>query len=235
MQQLDALKLMRGGWKIGTRGRALWLWIACVVSVRRWTQRMDDILGQPPEIQRLARLTDADLFDDASAMALRAEPGAQWAPRSEARASLRQALKDGGLGTRRTGGKHPSHQTVADWLHVRPEESEQLRERGFGNPLPPAREFAPVLPSDPPRRADKAIARRAAIREFEVERAATGAPWATLVGIAERLHGHGLRASLRTIRKDLAALGIENPNGHEVRRIERSKREAVGTLPFGAA
>jgi hypothetical protein len=230
LQQLDWLEQIRGGWRIGTRGRAIWLQVASMVSIRKMCRRMDDLEHQPVEMQRIGQLSNDELLNWAVAIALRCEQGEGFSPRSEAANAWRRATADGGLGNEATRGLPPSYRTISEWLSVTPAETEQLRALGFANPLPPAEDLwkgearGPVLVRG---RAAEASARRQALGEL----LANVSAWPTLRRLAERLRERGHSASVRTILLDLRALGIENPLG----LAARARARGIHTLPFGAA
>jgi hypothetical protein len=239
LQQLDALEQMRGGWRIGTRGRALWLQVAAMVSVRRWCRRIRDTESQPPEMRRIGHLTDDEILRWIREVAERCELGEGFNASTEAASAWRRALADGGLGSKRTGGKPLRNQTISNWLGVTPAESELLRDRGFNNPLPPATSFGPGTSSSlelcRPAREAAAHSRRACIRELEAERARSGKPWPALRGLRCLLAQHGHRGSPRTISKDLKLLGIDNPYSRDALHRERDERSRQNSLPYGAA
>jgi hypothetical protein len=72
-----------------------------MVKVRRWCRRLGDAADQPPEVQRISALNNDDLLDWAISIADHCQRGADFYPRSEARAAWQRAIHDGGLGNKR--------------------------------------------------------------------------------------------------------------------------------------
>jgi hypothetical protein len=235
LRQLDALERLRGGWHRGTRGRALWLQAAAMVSVRKMCRKIGDSELQPSEMQRVSEMNNAALFERVLAIAERCQPGEGFDPADAARVACRQATSEGGLGTARTGGKPVSQRTVSEWLDVTPEETELLRDHGFPNPLPAALRFGEVSVAARDTRAAAATARRTHLRLLEEERVRAGAPWPGLRQYAEMLRELGHDVSAPTVGSDLKALGISNPCAPmDVRRSQGAVARG-DSLPFSGA
>jgi hypothetical protein len=213
-QQLDELERMRGGWRKGTRGRALWLQVATMVSIRRWCRWLGDAASQPPEMRMVAELSNAGIRERAREIGLRCEMSDDFDARFEVSNACARAFRDRGLGTKHPGRKPPSNRTISEWLCVTPEETERLRDLGFKTPLPAALCYG-ESPSrtEPVGRTGAATARRECLRQLNADRIADGAPWPGLRGFVELLGERGHSASPMTVQHDLEALKISNPRG----------------------
>lgn len=194
MVVLDQLRRMRGGWRVGTRAKALSL-VAHGCRARGW--------DTPRCMEELARHLDG----------MEQPTGDQLKP-----AQLRSILKS--QTKPKAGGVQ--WQTVADLLDVSLEESAVLstaRSR-----IPPARrhELLPVLKPVPPeerqRRRRDAIA--AILKRREEEMGHFDPEWwvPTTRQLRDMLVAEGhAPASDRTLLKDLVALGRPSPRAHKPR------------------
>jgi hypothetical protein len=198
---LDQLRRMRGGWRVGTRTKAIhlvahgcrargWERPRCMEELRRHLDGMDQPNGD--------QLTDGD---------------------------LRRVLKS--TGRPRAGGVR--WQTVADQLDISPEESAVLSTKT--SRIPPARRHdqLPQLPAVPPeerqRRRREAI--RAILERYMAAREGLLPYWqipttAVLRELLIELGHEG--ASDKTLLKDLDALGYPSPRRHKARQTAADRQ-----------
>ena len=192
---LDQLRRMRGGWRVGTRTKAIhlvahgcrargWDRPRCMLELRRHLDGMEQPTGD--------QLTDGD---------------------------LRRILKS--TGRPRAGGAR--WQTVADHLDISPDESAVVSTKT--SRIPPARRHdqLPELPTVPPeeRLRRRRIAVRTIVDEYMAARDGMADRWRipTTAVLRELLIEHGHEgASDKTLLKDLEAIGCPSPRRHKPRQ-----------------
>ena len=191
---LDQLRTTRGGWKVGHRSKAVFF-IALAVKAKGMT-------GRPARVAMERALLD-----------MQQPPGDQL--------TLDAALKIvKGVGKPKRGGVN--WQTVADDLHITPEEAAIISTRS--SPIPPARRFdqLPAAATIPPQ--EMTSRRRDAVKGI-VERLGFVPPTSQL---RELLLAEGHEpAAATTLGRDLDAVGHPSPR----KKPRAPKRECQPNLP----
>lgn len=189
---IDQLRRMRGGWRVGTRSKALSL-VAHACRARGMTT--------PSSMEELARHLDG-----------MEQPAGDQLKDKDLRRILKSTAKP------RAGGIR--WQTVADLLDISPEESAVLS-TGTSR-IPPARRFdqLPALPAIPPE--ERQRRRRELVADILKRYAVGREHYAiehripTTAVLREMLVAAGHEgASDKTLLKDLAALGQPSPRRHK--------------------
>ena len=211
----------------GQRSRALRFYAGLLVRVRSGALACERRGGKlTPEQEPLARMTDAEIRNAVRLLLLEcATDAADPITSSDANSAVRAALAAGGIG----GELNPTHQTIANWFRITPEEAAQLPRSNHG-PFPfwEGADTSRHLPEFTYTRAEVAEARRALILAY-----VQGKPEVpTLRAIRDAIAEFDFRATERTIMKDLAALGIPNPRGRPAKRAERERAQAEAAPLF---
>ena len=182
LDRLLLLERLRGGFKTGTRSYA-------VVLAERFAA---DVPGNDLDAAQVAR----DVAD-------RCDPPLEVQSRSDA-GRFAGKMSSG-------GNKTISGQKIADWLDVSPGEAEELRHRlGGRTPWPAASRFggraaSEAIAARKPTRAEKASARRQAIRYLL---AASGGAVPSTREMAALLDDEGHAATHATVAADYRAMGV---------------------------
>jgi len=184
LERLGLLRDMRGGWKEGTRNSALFYVCVCCIHLG-----MDDDAAREQLARHLRGM----------------EQGRDPVDRKEALQKLRAARRGSRSGRR----GHVQNQTVADALSVTPDEAALLsRPR---QPFPAAAIHGGAAPRAG--RAETAATRQQAVERIVCHLKASGiSPNGAMV--REHLIREGLEASLRTVLKDMDAVGHPSARKH---------------------
>jgi hypothetical protein len=184
LERLGLLRDMRGGWKEGTRNSALLYVCVCCINLG-----MDDDAA----LEQLGRHLRG------------MEQGREPLDRKEALQKLRSVRRGSRSGRR----GHVRNQTVADALLVTPDEAALLSRRR--QPFPAAAMHGGSAPRVG--RAETAATRQQAVERIVCHLKANGiSPNGAMV--REHLIREGLEASLRTVLKDMDAVGYPSALKH---------------------
>ncbi len=210
LERFEKLRDLRGEFRKGCRTRALRLYAGMLVRVRKSALRYLEQGGELGEdLRRFSELTDHDIYRAVRQLVAACELIADDKVRnSDADSAVRTALTEGGVRTM-------SAQSIADALRVTHEEAAQLD-------WPCASEFGAIeKPPQPPSREEQRVMRERLILQ-RIEASGEVPP---LRELRAWLGDANLHATTRTLMKDLARLGIENPRGRDARASERERAE----------
>lgn len=184
LERLNVLRDMRGGWRVGTRNHALLYVATACVN-----------LG----------MEDAAISVELARHLKDMEPGREPVTHKEARQILRVARKG------QTGRRgHVRNQTVADALMVTPDEAAILS-ANHRQPFPPAMiHGGPLLKQG---KAESTAARRQAVERIVCHLKAQGIQ-PNGATVRSHLLAEGLDAALRTVLKDMEAIGHPSSLAH---------------------
>lgn len=205
----------------GQRSRALRFYAGLLVRVRSAALACEKRGGKlTPEQEPVARMTDDQLRNAVRLLIEQCEYDREdRITNANADSAVRAAIAAGGIG----GEFNPTHQTIADWFRVTPEEAAQLPRSNRG-PFPchsGADPSSAKLPNAKLTRGDAREVRRELLRLYIHGLAEVP----TLRALRAAIGAVGLQATERTILKDLKALGIANPRSRDARRAERELAE----------
>lgn len=229
LRRFEALRELRGvKFRVGTRQSALWIYSGLLVSLRKTSNNVDPEL-LPEHVRPFRSIDHAGLYEAVRDLADDCERGADFNPADAARAALNSSLDAGGL-------RSMAHQTIADRLNVTPEEAASLRTvvSEKCKPWPCAtcyqeRLYVPrAAAKKPDTRSDLRERRRKYIRAH-IDAGGGNVP--PLRELVEALRKFGLECSLRTVMKDLAALGIDNPRARELVRRKKARAPLFDAPP----
>ena len=199
LDRLDKLRQMRGGWQEGTRDSAIKFVLLAAGHMGMGAAGQDALIRQ--HRQGMAQPRERPYTEQD------AKSRGRWVGRKQA--SLRAAGEH--IGTLR-------NQTVADALRVTPDEAAILS-ANCRNPFPAASSH-PALPT-----LSKAEATKR--RRVAVERICGGLRASGIVPngtyLRAVLAAEGLEATLKTVLKDMAAVGYPSPMAHQKKRAENQR------------
>lgn len=232
LQRFEQLRALRAenppAFPKGQRSRALWFYASLLVRVRS-SSRVRQARGEAltPEQIPVAMMSDADIRTAVRSLVRECAHDASDPIRpTDADAAVRAALSKGGIG----GEFSAKHQTIANWFRITPEEACELPRSGRQRfPHHEGADTSRTLPDVPTTRATESRARQSFILRVAQEAKKDGLPIPTFRRLNSLLKPLGLDASERTIMKDLARLGIENPRSRAAKRAERERAAAEAT------
>jgi len=218
-RQFEALRDFRGGFDEGCRGRALYVFSLIAMRLRRSLASVELLPTDHEVMHTIAAWSDADFRREQRELLDTFDPPFDD---DEARAAL-SGCDPAFIDTK----KKLSGLTIANWLHITPDEAEHLTQ--FATKKNPktwtkAKEFLtkeeravialPKYPKETP--AHRKRRRQNLVRAFLVSLGPTD-KFPTLELLIEHLQPHGLAVTKRIVAKDLEAIGIQNPRSRKAR------------------
>ncbi len=218
LQRFDMLRTLRAAnasaFPKGQRSRALRFYAGLLVRVRNNALNHPQLMKE--EQRHIGKMTDAQIRDAVRALVDEcAHDPDDRITQADADAAVRSAINGHGIG----GEFNATAQTIADWFQITPEEAQQLPESNR-QPFPFARSFDAVPATVKRSRAEESKMRRDLLR-IALPRLGSEPP--TLRALRLLVKSVGIDCTERTLMKDLAALGIENPRSWKAKRAGRQR------------
>jgi hypothetical protein len=217
-QRLVYLYTERKGWKEGTRTHGIWIMAGALLrvwdSARRLISKGEAVDDEQREI---AALSEMNIRHRINSFCKGCRP-----PLSNAETQERILVAFS-----KPISSKMKHATIVAYLKVTAAEIAEMELAGLGGW--PARGAPKAKAERPPSRSEEAAQRRAAIQDMIAQ---SGGKVPTLKAIGDHLATLGLQAAGLTYRRDLKAMGKENPRGRDARTRKKAERNAAGALPF---
>lgn len=193
---LAQLRDMRGGWKVGTRSAAIHYLALTLRALRAEPRKVQQTFSQ--HLERMQQPAGDKL-------------------------SLKDCLRVFN-GTKKPKHGGPNHQTIADALHVTPDEA-ALLSADSKKPFPPATSYGGAALVAVPTLSKRAAAERrlAAVREVCDKLTAAGVQ-PTGTDVKAHLAAMGLHAALATVLKAMRHVGCPSRQTHREKHTEATRR-----------